>query len=131
MSDLIFVYGTLMRGFDHPMAKLLAAGADFVGDASCAGRLYLVAHYPGLLPAAADDDIVHGELFRMRDAAAVLAVLDDYEGIGPGHEQPTEYLREMVPVMRADGGVTTAWTYLYNHPVDAATRIASGRFLAT
>ncbi|MFN5454502.1 MAG: gamma-glutamylcyclotransferase, partial [Bradyrhizobium sp.] len=26
-SDLLFVYGTLMRGFDHPMARLLAANA--------------------------------------------------------------------------------------------------------
>ena len=34
ISDLLFVYGTLMRGFDHPMARLLAANADFVGEAT-------------------------------------------------------------------------------------------------
>jgi len=33
MNDLLFVYGTLMRGFDHPMAQLLSRSADFIGEA--------------------------------------------------------------------------------------------------
>ena len=130
MSDLIFVYGTLMRGFDHPMSKLLASGSDFIGEASCRGRLYMVAHYPGLLHATAEGDIVHGDLFRMRDPDKLLAVLDDYEGIGPEQEQPTLYLREMLPVTLGDGSVTEAWSYIYNRPVIETKRIASGRFLA-
>jgi len=131
MSDLIFVYGTLMRGFDHPMSKLLASGADFLGEASCRGRLYMIAHYPGLLHGTAESDIVHGDLFRMRDPDKLLAVLDDYESIGPGEEQPTLYLREMLPVMLGDGSsVTRAWTYVYNRPVTETNRIVSGRFLA-
>ena len=48
-SDRLFVYGTLMRGFDHPMAQLLSRSADFIGEARCRGRLYLVKHYPGLV----------------------------------------------------------------------------------
>jgi len=48
-SDLLFVYGTLMRGFDHPMAQLLSRSADFIGEGRCQGRLYLVKHYPGLV----------------------------------------------------------------------------------
>ena len=63
ISDRLFVYGTLMRGFDHPMAKLLAANADFLGDATCRGKLYLVRHYPGLVLSDEANDIVHGELF--------------------------------------------------------------------
>src|SRR3954451_6118317 len=47
-SDLLFVYGTLMRGFDHPMAQLLSRSAEFIGEARCQGRLYLVKHYPGM-----------------------------------------------------------------------------------
>jgi gamma-glutamylcyclotransferase (GGCT)/AIG2-like uncharacterized protein YtfP len=130
MSDCMFVYGTLMRGFDHPMSKLLSSGADFLGEASCHGRLYMVAHYPGLLHATAADDIVHGDLFRMRDPAKLLAVLDEYEGIGPDEEQPTLYLRELLPVTSGDGSITQAWTYIYNRPVIETQRIASGRFLA-
>jgi gamma-glutamylcyclotransferase (GGCT)/AIG2-like uncharacterized protein YtfP len=130
MSDLIFVYGTLMRGFDHPMSKLLASGADFLGEASCRGRLYMIEHYPGLLHAAGDSDIVYGDLFRMRDPDKLLAVLDDYEGIGPEQEQPTLYLREMRPVALGDGSSAQAWTYIYNRPVIETKRITSGRFLA-
>src|SRR6202012_4732674 len=48
-SDLLFVYGTLMRGYSHPMARLLSANAEFLGQASCRGRLYRVKHYPGLV----------------------------------------------------------------------------------
>ncbi len=130
MSDLIFVYGTLMRGFDHPMSKLLASSADCLGEASCRGRLYMIAHYPGLLHPSADADIVHGDLFRMRDPDTLLAVLDYYESIGPEQEEPMLYLRELLPVTLGDGSALQAWTYIYNRPVDEAKRIASGRFLA-
>ena len=75
-SDRLFVYGTLMRGFDHPMAKLLSANADFIGEASCRGKLYLVKHYPGLVLSDDPADIVHGELFRLRSAEALLAEFD-------------------------------------------------------
>lgn len=130
MSDHIFVYGTLMRGFDHPMAKLLASGAAYLGEASCRGRLYLVAHYPGLLCSALAADMVYGDLFRMREPDRLLAALDDYEEVGPDHEQPTLYRRELLPVTSGDGSIVQAWTYIYNRPVNEAQRIASGRFLA-
>ena len=61
-SDRLFVYGTLMRGFDHPMAMLLSRSADFLGEARCRGRLYLVKHYPGLVLSDDPDDVVFGEL---------------------------------------------------------------------
>jgi gamma-glutamylcyclotransferase (GGCT)/AIG2-like uncharacterized protein YtfP len=130
MLDRVFVYGTLMRGFDHPMSKLLSSGADFLGEASCRGRLYMVAHYPGLLHSDDANDIVFGELFRLRDIEGLMAALDDYESVGPGYEPPTLYLRETIPVTLADGSVSEAWTYIYNKPVIAEKRIASGRFLA-
>jgi gamma-glutamylcyclotransferase (GGCT)/AIG2-like uncharacterized protein YtfP len=129
-SDLLFVYGTLMRGFDHPMAKLLAANADFLGQASCRGRLYRITHYPGLVRSGDPADLVHGELFRLREPEAMLREFDMYEACGEGFAPPTEYVRETVSVTRADGVVTEAWTYLYNWPVKELARIESGRFVA-
>ena len=129
-SDLLFVYGTLMRGFDHPMARLLAANADFISEASSQGRLYLVKHYPGLVHADDAADIVHGELFALREADAMLREFDMYEACGEGFPEPTEYVRRRLAVTLADGSVREAWTYLYNWPVDGLPRIASGRFLA-
>jgi gamma-glutamylcyclotransferase (GGCT)/AIG2-like uncharacterized protein YtfP len=129
MLDRLFVYGTLMRGFDHPMAKLLAREADYEGTARFRGRLYLIQHYPGLIASDDPADIVHGEVFALRRPAELLATLDDYESCGAGFAAPTEYLRELLPVTREDGAVLQAWTYVYNWPVAGKPWIRSGRFL--
>jgi gamma-glutamylcyclotransferase (GGCT)/AIG2-like uncharacterized protein YtfP len=127
-SDLLFVYGTLMRGFDNPMAQLLSRSADFLGAARCRGRLYRVTHYPGLVLSDDSDDVVFGELFRLRRPAELLREFDMYEACGEGFAEPTEYLRRMLSVTGDDGAVSEAWTYVYNWPADGLARIASGRF---
>lgn len=128
-SDRLFVYGTLMRGFDHPMAQLLSRAADFVGEARCRGRLYLIKHYPGLVLSDDPADTVFGELYRLREPEALLREFDMYEACGEGFAEPTEYLRRILPVTLADDAVSEAWTYIYNWPVAGLPRIASGRFL--
>lgn len=129
-SDLLFVYGTLMRGFDHPMARLLSAHADYLGEARCLGRLYLVKHYPGLVLSEDPSEVVHGELFRLQQPEPLLAEFDMYEACGEGFAPPTEYLRRLLFVSDAEGTLAQAWTYLYNWPVDGLPRIESGRFLS-
>jgi gamma-glutamylcyclotransferase (GGCT)/AIG2-like uncharacterized protein YtfP len=128
-SDRLFVYGTLMRGFDHPMAQLLSRGAEFIGEARCRGRLYLVKHYPGLVLSDEPADVVFGELYRMRQPAELLREFDIYEACGEGFAEPTEYVRRMLPVTRGGAPAEEAWTYLYNWPVTRLPRIASGKFL--
>ena len=127
-SDRLFVYGTLMRGFDHPIAKLLSRSTDFIGEARCRGRLYLVKHYPGLVLSDDASNVVFGELVRLRTPEASLATLDEYEGCGPNVASP-QYLRQVLPVTLDDGTVSEAWTYVYNRPVRKLPRISSGRFL--
>jgi gamma-glutamylcyclotransferase (GGCT)/AIG2-like uncharacterized protein YtfP len=129
-SDLLFVYGTLMRGFDNPMAQLLTRSADYLGQATCRGRLYRVKHYPGLVLSDAADDLVHGELFRLRHVEEMLREFDMYEACGEGFAEPTQYVRKMLPVAREDGVAAEAWTYIYNWPVAQLARIESGRFAA-
>ncbi len=134
-SDRLFVYGTLMRDFDHPMAQLLSRGADFIGEARCQGRLYLVKHYPGMVLSDAADDVVFGELYRLKQPEALLREFDMYEACGEGFAEPTEYIRRMLPVTLVGGGAgadltSEAWTYLYNWPVADLSRISSGRFMA-
>jgi gamma-glutamylcyclotransferase (GGCT)/AIG2-like uncharacterized protein YtfP len=129
ISDRLFVYGTLMRGFDHPMAQLLSRSADFLGAATCRGRLYLIKHYPGLVLSDDAGDIVSGELYRLRDRDALLGEFDMYEACGEGFPEPTEYIRRMLSVTHADGAPGEAWTYVYNWPVTGLPQIASGKFL--
>ena len=128
-SDLLFVYGTLMRNFDHPMAQLLSRSADFIGEARCRGRLYRVKHYPGLVLSDDPAEVVFGELYRLRARCELLREFDMYEACGEGFAEPTEYIRQMLRVTSDDGAVNEAWTYLYNWPVAHLPRIASGRFL--
>jgi gamma-glutamylcyclotransferase (GGCT)/AIG2-like uncharacterized protein YtfP len=128
MLDRLFVYGTLMRGFDHPMAQLLSRSSDLIGEARCQGRLYLVTHYPALVLSGDPADVVFGELYRLRAPDELLREFDMYEACGEGFAAPTEYVRQMLSVT-LEGGATEAWTYIYNWPVAHLTRIASGRFL--
>jgi gamma-glutamylcyclotransferase (GGCT)/AIG2-like uncharacterized protein YtfP len=129
--DLLFVYGTLMRGFDHPMAQLLSRGAEFLGEARCRGRLYLVKHYPGMVLSDDPAETVSGELYRLRRPDELLREFDMYEACGEGFAAPTEYVRRMLPVTRDGHAAEQAWTYLYNWPIADLPRIASGRFLET
>jgi gamma-glutamylcyclotransferase (GGCT)/AIG2-like uncharacterized protein YtfP len=128
-SDHLFVYGTLMRSFDHPMAQLLSRGADFIGEARCQGRLYLVKHYPGLVLSDDPAEIVFGELYRLRHPAELLREFDMYEACGAGFAAPTEYVRRMLQVTLNDQTASEAWTYIYNWPVIHLPRIASGKFV--
>jgi gamma-glutamylcyclotransferase (GGCT)/AIG2-like uncharacterized protein YtfP len=129
ISDRLFVYGTLMRGFDHPMAKLLSKSADFIGEARCQGRLYRIKHYPGLVESDDPSEVVFGEVYRLRARDALLREFDMYEACGEGFAEPTEYVRKMLKVTLDDGSSSDAWTYVYNWPVTKLPRIASGRFL--
>ena len=131
ISDRLFVYDTLMRGYAHPMARLLSANADFLGEARCRGRLYLVKHYPGLVLSDNPTELVHGELYCLHAPEALLTEFDMYEACGEGFPEPTQYLRRMLPLTLADGSASEAWTYIYNWPVEKLARIESGRFLQT
>jgi gamma-glutamylcyclotransferase (GGCT)/AIG2-like uncharacterized protein YtfP len=128
ISDRLFVYGTLMRGFDHPMAQLLSRSGDFIGEARCQGRLYLIKHYPGLVLSEDPADVVFGELHRLHAPKQLLREFDVYEGCGEGFAEPTRYVRQMLSVTLTEK-TAKAWTYIYNWPVTHLPRIASGRFL--
>ena len=98
ISDRLFVYGTLMRGFDHPMAKLPSRSADFLGDARCRGRLYLVKHYPGLVLSDDPADIVFGEVYRLRVPRRTRCASSTCtRPAAKVFAEPTEYLRAMLP----------------------------------
>ncbi|SDK29497.1 Uncharacterized conserved protein YtfP, gamma-glutamylcyclotransferase (GGCT)/AIG2-like family [Catalinimonas alkaloidigena] len=129
-ANYLFVYGTLMRGFDNPNAQLLHKTGRYVSAAWMPGRLFRVEWYPGALYEPTCDGKVHGEVYALEEPLALFAQLDVYEGIGDTFPQPWEYVRTQVPVQReavADNPIL-AWTYLYNHPVERLTPLPSGDF---
>ena len=104
--------------------------AEILGAAQCCGRLYLIKHYPGLVLSDDPTEVVFGELYRLRERDALLGEFDMYEACGAGFPEPTEYVRQMLPLTLDDGSASAAWTYVYNWPVTGLPRIASGKFLA-
>ena len=110
---LLFVYGTLKQGSTVPAAQRLHEASSFVGPATVAGGLYMVAEtYPGLVPDGSG--VVHGELWRV--PCTVFAFLDDYEG--------EEYERRLIDV----GDGHQAWTYVWLGAVAPEHRLEDGRF---
>jgi len=115
--DLVFVYGTLMRGF--PLHRVLEGRAEYVGSGTIKARLLDL----GTLPAAVPDPhgAVVGELYRLRETG-LWRVLDSTEG--------RQYHREGVTVRTADGREVAAFIYWYVGPLDRAVPIPGGDYRA-
>ena len=125
-SDLLFVYGTLRRGSGHANARRLARESNWLGTATLRGTLYRVSWHPALV--LEGSDTVTGDLLRLTDPAASLPWLDAFESCGPDDPPPHEYRRELATVM-IDRGAIAAMVYVWNLPLDALERIASGDWL--
>lgn len=127
--SLLFAYGTLRRGRDNPMARLVSSRSQWVGSGRARGALYhLDGGYPGFVPDAMGGPVL-GDLFAMNDPDNLLSILDDYEECATHFPEPHEYRRGIITVEMATG-VLEAWTYIYAWPVRPADVIATGDFLS-
>ncbi len=105
-NNLVFVYGTLMRG---ERANDFLRGAEYVGDAVLQDyAMYDLGSYPGIIAHAGE--AVLGELYNVDDAT--VSRLDEYESEG------SLYHRNKVRVRTADGERADALAYLYAHRVN-------------
>jgi gamma-glutamylcyclotransferase (GGCT)/AIG2-like uncharacterized protein YtfP len=137
----LFVYGTLRHGSGHPLARLLATHARFVGRARFTGRLFDLGAYPAAVPAPEGGEVV-GELYRLLAPEILLPLLDRYEGCTEGPQERArdtpgapgspggEYRRERLPVRLEHGGTREAWIYLYNRPTERLRPIPGGDYLS-
>ena len=126
MTDLVFFYGTLMKGFERAGRSRVEAKLTPMGRGSIGAALFDLGIYPAAIPSA--DSRVNGEVYRISDIDAVLAVLDDLEGYRPSDPDTSLYRRIETPVMMDDGQVAQAWVYFYNAPLGQAQRIESGDY---
>ncbi|HEX6371723.1 MAG TPA: gamma-glutamylcyclotransferase family protein [Longimicrobium sp.] len=127
----LFVYGTLRSDAGGAMHRRLMRGVRRVGPASIPGRLYDAGRYPAAVPSDDPADRIAGELYAVdADAAdALLAALDAYEGVDAAHPALSLFRRSVVAAEREDGMRVDAWVYLYNRPIGALPRVASGDWL--
>ena len=113
--DVLFAYGTLMRGL--PLHPLIEGRAEFVGAGSIRGRLVDLRGYPGALP-----DIVgtiRGEVYRLR-SPGLLAALDSAEG--------PEFRRCQTLVRLDDGLEVSAWVYWFDGSPGRGVLISGGDY---
>ncbi|HET8576284.1 MAG TPA: gamma-glutamylcyclotransferase family protein [Methylomirabilota bacterium] len=115
--DLLFAYGTLMRGF--PLHHLLAGRAGRVGTGQVRARLLDLGAYPAAVPATYG--VVYGELYRVSDPALWIT-LDSAEG--------PQYHREQVAVRNSSGRNVNAFIYWYTGPLDRGIPIPGGDYRA-
>jgi len=115
ISDRLFVYGTLMRGFDHPMAKTACRAAPiFWAKRNAVAGFISSSIIPGWCCRMTSSDIVFGELYRLRAARdELLGEFDMYESLRPpAFPSRRKYLRCMLNVTLSDGSAGEAWTYV-------------------
>jgi gamma-glutamylcyclotransferase (GGCT)/AIG2-like uncharacterized protein YtfP len=131
MPDHLFVYGTLRSDAPGAAHARLMHGVRRVGRASIQGALYDAGRYPAAVPSDDPAARITGELYAMdADAAdALLAALDDYEGVNAARPALSLFRREVIEAVRDDGMRVTAWSYFYNRPADLLPRVASGDWL--
>ena len=127
MTDKIFVYGTLMAGFDRRRRAGIDTRMRFVGRGWIAAALYDLGLFPAAVPAP--DCRVAGELYEVVDDPSVLAMLDEIEGYRPNEPDTSLYTRAETAVTLENGAQDVAWVYFYNAPLGQGQLIESGDYL--
>jgi len=109
-TDLLFVYGTLRRGFPlhHHLKRL---GAGFVVTGKVQAELFDLGKFPGARKSTKPGKTVQGELYRLRRPESALKVLDKVEGFSPRNPEKSLFQRATTEVILPNGELRLAWIY--------------------
>jgi gamma-glutamylcyclotransferase (GGCT)/AIG2-like uncharacterized protein YtfP len=110
--DLLFVYGTLRRGFrlHHDLKRL---GAQFVGNGEVQAEIFDLGEFPGARASAKPGKTLAGELYRLHKVENTLKVLDQVEGFSPRNPEKGVFQRGTTEVTLPNGERRLAWIYWY------------------
>ena len=128
MTNRLFVYGTLRKDSWNSMFHMLARDARFVGYARIVGRMYCLGEYPGLVPSRDPGCWVYGDVYALENPPKTLALLDDYEGCGPGDPEPREFEGAEHRVVLESGAEDNVWVYVYRGSTTDKQEILSGDY---
>lgn len=124
----LFVYGTLKLDASNEYAKNFHQQAEYLGVAKWPGSLYLVSYYPGAVSSNANQEFVHGELWKLNNSEQTLEILDVYEECSVLNPLPHEYKRSYEKVWFGHQ-LVDAWIYIYQRDTSSLKRIDSGLFV--
>lgn len=128
-KEFLFVYGTLRQGFVNPVRAKMEKYAGYPVPAVMQGKLFEIGHYPGAVLSDNPDELVHGDLYTIKDRKKLFAILDKYEESSDDFPAPREYIRKKISVTLSNGHKVIAWAYLYNRETSDKIRIPSGDYL--
>jgi len=122
-TDLLFVYGTLRRGYalHHHLKRM---GAELVATGNVQAELFDLGKFPGARKSTKPGKIVEGEVYRLRRAKSVLKVLDQVEGFSPRTPEKSLFQRATTEVALPNGERRVAWIYWLNKRASARARCA-------
>lgn len=126
----LFVYGTLRRGFKHPMGELLEEEADYLGVGHIFGLLFDLGPYPVAVASEKQKQQIIGDIYAIKVNSNLLSILDDYEGVGELLETGVTFERKQMVVRLRNGNQIKAWVYLHFGYMDHLIPIATGDYLA-
>ncbi len=125
ITDLLFVYGTLMQGFHNPYARQLRQQSRFIGFGHLPGLLYRIDWFPGAVPDAAATSLIHGEVYQLKTPTETLRILDEYEDVAA--DGSGIYIRKALPVQVGEESLM-CWIYTYNTSTESLVPIEGGRW---
>jgi gamma-glutamylcyclotransferase (GGCT)/AIG2-like uncharacterized protein YtfP len=123
-TDLLFVYGTLRRGFalHHHLRRM---GAEFVARGEVQAELYDLGKFPGARKSTRPGKVLAGEIYRLRQVEKALKVLDHVEGFSPQAAEKSSFRRATTEVVLPNGERRVAWIYWLNERASVRGRGAS------
>ena len=127
MTEHLFVYGTLRKGYDLRLMDKVSPLIRYVGQGKVNADLYDIGRYPGAIRSNKGPEVI-GDVFELSDPERVLKLLDKYEGIGPD-KAAAEFVRRRSRVKLRSGRTVTAWVYWYNHEPAGKIRIKHKNYL--
>ena len=123
MTDLLFVYGTLLPGHAPRSMRSVCDRLEHIGSARIEGQLYDLGPYPAVITGGAGQ--VRGELLKVADEQT-WAVLDRYEGCPRPGEGDGLFQRVRTIATTDTGESLDCWIYVYNRDLSRAKPVDSG-----
>ena len=111
---LLFVYGTLLRGFENASFLSSPEKASLLCTGKIHGRLYDLGPYPAFIRLREDDgrrDTVKGEIYQIHDPLVLFETLDLVEGYNHQRQQESLFVREKVTA-ETEAGIREVWVYV-------------------
>jgi gamma-glutamylcyclotransferase (GGCT)/AIG2-like uncharacterized protein YtfP len=134
--EYVFVYGTLLSDFLHPLNKKMQKEGKLIGKGFVFGKMYDVGTYPAAIPSF--DSIILGEVYQIPEI--LFFDIDDYEdynvyipneSLFKRKKTKVYLLKEITENIHPEEFIRNkekfpkifSWIYWYNRPVEQLKRI--------